>query len=86
MVLIKNIGYEKILHDLEAKKLDSWREYELVRIAENVDVEPIHLLKMVCPSTGKIHVGRVPPTCLFAREAATLRNGGIDPEMFGVEQ
>ena len=81
MVLIKGIGYEKLCNDLEAKKLDSWREYELVQIPQ-IDVEPIHLLKMTCPSTGHIHVGRVPPDCLKARHAATLRNSGIDPEEF----
>ena len=84
MILIKGMGYEKILHDLEAKKLDSYREYELLKI-DNVDVEPIHLLKMICPSTNQIHVGRVPPSCVSAREAATLRNHGIDPESFAWE-
>jgi hypothetical protein len=84
MCLIKNIGYDKICQELEAKKLDSWREYELVKI-ENADVEPVVLLKMTCPSTGKIHAGRVPPDTISARKAATLRNHGIDPETFIVE-
>ena len=84
MCLIKNIGYDKICQELEAKKLDSWREYELIRI-DNADVEPIVLLKMICPSTGKIHASRMPPDCLKARDAATLLNCGIDPETFLIE-
>lgn len=84
MVLIKNIGYQKLFHELEAKKIDSWREYELYRI-ENVDVEPVHLLKMVCPSTQHVHIGRVPPSIIFAEEAATARNKGIHPSEFAME-
>ena len=84
MTLIKGIGYEKMCQDLEAKKVDSWREYELLRI-ENVDVEPIQLNKMTCPSTGKIHVHRVPPDIKSAREAIKWSNFGIDAESFVVE-
>ena len=84
MTLIKGIGYEKMCQDLEAKKVDSWREYELLRI-ENVDVEPIQLNKMTCPSTGKIHVHRVPPDIKSAREAIRWSNFGVDAESFAVE-
>lgn len=41
--------------------LDSWQEYTLLEIAADLDEEPILLLKMTCPSTGLIHVSRVPP-------------------------
>ena len=34
-------------------------DYE--RITHDLDVEPIVLLKVVCPSTAKVHVLRVPP-------------------------
>lgn len=27
----------------------------------NIDIEPIYLLKMTCPSTGQVHAVRVPP-------------------------
>lgn len=81
-VLIQQIGYEKMFQQLQAKKIDSWREYDLFHIAENVDVEPIRLLKMTCPSTGKIHVHRVAPDIMLAREAITQVNSGVDPERF----
>lgn len=84
MCLIKNIGYDKICQDLQAKKLDSWREYELLRI-DNADIEPIILLKMTCPSTGKIHAARMSPDTKGAREAATKLNCGIDPSSFLIE-
>lgn len=60
-VLIQGIGYGRLCLELNATELDSWREYTLLVINHNLDVEPIQLLKMSCPSTGHIHVLRVPP-------------------------
>lgn len=85
-VLIQGIGYSRICQELEAEELDVWREYTLLKIDNNnVDVEPIYLLKMTCPSTAYIHVTRVPPTTRSAREAIRWVNWGIDPEEFSVE-
>jgi hypothetical protein len=52
---------------------------------EDVDMEPIYLLTMTCPSTKKIHALRVPPDMKSAREAIRWVNLGIDPEEFGVQ-
>ena len=60
------------------------RVYALLRIASRIDVEPMCLLKMTCPSTGHIHALRVPPTARSAREAIRWVNGSIDPEEFPV--
>jgi len=68
-VLIQGIGYDRILQDLGAVELDTWREYSLLKIQADIDVEPIHLLKMTCPSTNHIHVLRTPPDITSAREA-----------------
>jgi hypothetical protein len=84
-VLIEGIGYERICSELQAESLDTWREYELLRI-DNADIEPILLAKMTCPSTGFVHVHRVPPESRTAREAITWVNHGVDPESFLVEQ
>lgn len=84
-VLIQGIGYSRICQELQATELDSWREYTLLRIESEVDVEPIYLLKMSCPSTGYIHAMRVPPTMRSAREAISWMNWGTDPEEFSVE-
>ena len=85
-LLIQEIGYARLCQELQAVSLDTWREYELLRIEEeDLDVEPIFLLKMTCPSTGSIHVVRVPPEMTSAREAIRWANWDIDPEEFSVE-
>lgn len=84
-VLIHGIGYERICQELQAIELDSWQEYTLLRIDSNIDIEPIYLLKMTCPSTGHIHALRVPPDMATARDAITWVNWGIAPEEFAVQ-
>jgi hypothetical protein len=83
-VLIQGIGYARMCKDLEAKSLDSWKEYELLLI-EGVDVEPVVMVKMTCPSTGLIHAHRVPPDIKTAREGIKWINHGIDKEEFLIE-
>lgn len=81
-VLIQEIGYARICQELHAQKLDSWREYSLLRINIDFATEPIQLLKMTCPSTGFLHAMRVPPYLTSAREAIRWVNWGTDPEEF----
>ena len=83
-ILIQQIGYDKICTDLDAELLDEWREYCLLKIPD-IDIEDVYLLKMTCPSTGHIHVTRVPPTVASAQEAITWINHGIDPTLFQKE-
>jgi len=84
-VLIQAISYKRICQELEAVELDSWQEYSLIRIDQKIDVEPISLLKMTCPSTGEIHILRVPPKLKSAREAIHWVNWGIYPEEFIIQ-
>ncbi|MDB9511632.1 hypothetical protein PN499_10600 [Kamptonema animale CS-326] len=84
-VLIQGIGYDRICQELAAVELDTWQEYTLLKIDNNVDFEKIYLLKMTCPSTGNIHILRVPPDVSSAREAIRWVNWGIDPEEFAVQ-
>jgi len=81
-VLIQGVGYARLCQDLDAIELDSWQEYTLLKIENDVDVEPIHLLKMTCPSTAYIHAARVPPNLRSAREAIRWVNWDTDPEEF----
>lgn len=81
-VLIQGIGYARIVEELQAIELDYCQEYTLIKIDSNIDVEPIYLLKMTCPSTGYIHALRVPPDKNSAREAISWVNWGVDPEEF----
>ncbi|MCX7594462.1 MAG: hypothetical protein N2235_11990 [Fischerella sp.] len=84
-VLIQGIGYARILEELQAKELNSYREYTLFKIENEIDVEPIYLLKMTCPSTGFIHVLRVPSNVKSAQEAITWVNWGVAPEEFVIQ-
>jgi hypothetical protein len=84
-VLIQGIGYDRLCQELQAVELDAWREYSLIRIDSQVDVEPIYLLKMICPSTASIHAARVPPEITTAREAIRWVNWDTDPEDFSAE-
>ena len=84
-VLIQQIGCDRICHELATQTIDTWREYTLLKIDADVDVEPIHLLKMTCPSTNHLHVLRVPPTLTSARKAIRWVNWDVDPEAFAVE-
>jgi hypothetical protein len=83
--LIQGIGYARLCQELQAKELDQWREYTLLEIEQEVDVESIVLLKMTCPSTGYIHTIRVPPEIRSAREAIRWVNWDTDPIEFAVE-
>jgi hypothetical protein len=89
-VLIQGVGYARICQELQATELDSWKEYTLLRIDVDIDgfdqeLQPVLLLKMVCPSTGYIHAIRVPPKMTSAREAIRWVNWGIDPEELSVQ-
>jgi len=84
-VLIQGIGYDKICQDLQAVVINTWREYELLKIDLDIDSEAVYLLKMTCPSTDKIHALRVPPHFNSARDAIRWVNWGIDPEEFEIE-
>ena len=95
-VLIQQIGYERICDELEAVEIDSWREYRLLRI-DGVKtmyrgddyytdvIETLVFLKMTCPSTGHIHILRVPPEMTSAEAAITWVNHGIHPDEFTVQ-
>jgi Leucine-rich repeat (LRR) protein len=84
-IVIEKIGYERLCQELQATELDAWREYTLLKIDAKVDVEPIHLLKMTCPSTAHIHTLRVPPTLTAAHAAIRWANWDIDSEAFALE-
>jgi hypothetical protein len=96
-VLIKQLGSEKIFDELKSCTLDIWKEYTLLKI-DNVetiydkdgdpieeDGEPMLLLKMTCPSTGHIHILRVPPDMTSAEAAITWVNHGIHPDKFAIQ-
>jgi leucine-rich repeat protein SHOC2 len=95
-ILIEQVGYEKICDRLNAVNIDSWREYTLLKIdrieiifdrdpEQEIDREPMLLLKMTCPSTNHLHILRVPPEMTSAEAAITWVNHGIHPDEFDVQ-
>jgi hypothetical protein len=85
-VLIQGIGYGRLCQELEAEEIDSYRDYRLLELAIEDELdEPIYLLKMICPSTGFIYVVRVPPDIEDARSAVAWINWDVDPETFSIE-
>ncbi|MEM7715596.1 MAG: DUF6745 domain-containing protein, partial [Cyanobacteria bacterium P01_A01_bin.68] len=94
-ILIQVIGYNRICKELGAIELDSWNEYTLLKIENYTEInnshnsqnnsEPMHLLKMTCPSTEHIHFLRVPPDITSARVGITWINWGVDPEEFEIQ-
>ena len=80
---------------MSADKLDTWREYTLLKIDgveavydredEPIEREPMVLLKMTCPSTAHIHILRVPPEMTSAETAITWVNHDIHPDKFAVQ-
>jgi len=84
-ILIQEIGYERLIKTLGATVKDTWREYELIDlVAPNMPIQ-YRLLKMTCPSTGEIHILRVPPDCDTAENAITWCNRGHHPDEFLVQ-
>lgn len=83
-ILIQGIGYAKLCQAFNSVVIDTWGEYTLLKIEHDIfyDSEPVHLLQMICPSTGHLHVRRVPPDLTSARDAICWINGGIDPDEF----
>ena len=84
-VLIQGIGYDKICQEFPVTELDMYQEYTLLRIDLLEEIEPIHLLKINCSTSGVINFLRVPPKIKTAREAISWKNGGVDTEQFVFE-
>jgi leucine-rich repeat protein SHOC2 len=92
--LIEVIGHEQIFQELDAFTIDSWREYTLIEIGniqniydngEPIGTESMLLLRMICPSTGHVHILRVPPEMVSAEDAIVWVNYGIHPDQFTVQ-
>jgi hypothetical protein len=82
--ILRKVGVGALPQKLDARCIDAWREYELYKI-EDVDIEPVHILKMQCPSTEAIYAHRVPPDIKKARKAIKWMNNGIDAKEFMAE-
>ena len=71
--LIRKIGHNRMLKELNAKVIDKRNEYELLSINKINNEERLYL-KMTNPSTGLIHVEAVPRECQTVLQALAVRN------------
>jgi hypothetical protein len=82
-VLIERIGYELFLQQvggvIRDRDTDAGGERQLICIAFEDD-EPLLLLKVICPSTGHLHVLRVPPYMDTCHQSAAWIAGFDNPD------
>ncbi|MEH2051902.1 DUF6745 domain-containing protein [Nostoc sp.] len=82
-VLIERLGYETFLQQvgglIRDRDRDVGGERQLVYIPFEDD-EPLMVLKVTCPSTGHIHILRVPPHTQSCHQAAAWIAGFDNPD------
>ena len=82
-VLIERLGYETFLQQVGGlvrdRDLDAGGERQLIYVPFDDD-EPLMALKVTCPSTGHLHVLRVPPYMQSCRQAAAWVAGFDNPD------
>ncbi|MEH2201083.1 DUF6745 domain-containing protein [Nostoc sp.] len=82
-VLIERLGYETFLQQvgglIRDRDRDAGGERQLVYIPFEDD-EPFMVLKVTCPSTGHIHILRVPPHMQTCHQAAAWIAGFNNPD------
>jgi hypothetical protein len=82
-VLLERMGYEAFLNKAEAETLDRDRdpggERRLLRVPMQRD-EDLVCVSVICPSTGRRYVIRVPPTMRSCRQAVAWIAGFDDPD------
>jgi hypothetical protein len=82
-VMIERVGFEKFLREVKAEELDGDRdrggERRLLRVPL-ADDEPIVVVSVHCPSTGRQYLVRVPPTTRTCRQAVAWTAGFDNPD------
>jgi hypothetical protein len=81
--MIERAGFEKFLREVNAEVLDNDRdpggERKLLRVPL-ADDEPIVVVSVHCPSTGRQYLIRVPPGTRTCREAVAWTAGFDKPD------
>jgi hypothetical protein len=82
-VMIERVGFEKFLSEVKAEILDQDRdrggERKLVRVPLPED-EPVVVVSIHCPSTGRHYLVRVPPTIKTCHQAVAWTAGFDNPD------
>lgn len=80
-ILFEIIGFEKILAEFKSRKIDSWNEYHLLEITEQLDTQPVTLLIMPDRnSNSEVKIIRVPYGITSVRQGMKWLEKGIDYE------
>ncbi len=84
-VLIERLGYEKFLQQvggiIRDRDQDAGGERQLIAVPFEDD-EPLMVLKVICPSTGHLHLLRVPPDMETCYQAAAWVAGFNNPDLY----
>ncbi len=82
-VLMERLGYETFVQQVGGlvrdRDRDAGGERQLICIAFDDD-EPLMVLKVICPSTGHLHILRVPPYMRSCHQAAAWIAGFANPD------
>lgn len=82
-ILIERLGYETFLQQVGGlvrhRDRDAGGERQLICVPFEDD-EPLMVLKVICPSTGHLHILRVPPDMRTCHQAAAWVAGFSNPE------
>ena len=91
-VMIERIGYDEFFRQAEAAELDRDMDKGGIRRLLKVEFEeasgfrgreePIVVLSVIDPSTGRSYIIRVPPTTTTCRQAAAWIAGFDDPDQY----
>ena len=80
---IEKLGYETFIAQvggvIRDRDTDAGGERQLVCVAFEDD-EPLMLLRVICPSTGHLHVLRVPPDMVSCHQSAAWIAGFDIPD------
>ena len=82
-ILIERLGYEKFLEQvggtIRDRDTDRGGDRQLIYVPLEDD-EPLMMLKVTCPSTGHLHLLRVPPHMRSCHQAAAWTAGFNNPD------
>lgn len=82
-VMIERVGFEQFLREVNAEVLDTDRdrsgERKLLRVPLTND-EPVVVVSLLCPSTGRQYLVRVPPQMRTCHQAVAWSAGFDNPD------
>ncbi len=71
---LDDLAWAKIFEKMKAVEIDSWEEYKLLRVVEEINIQSKQFLKVTNPHTGEVRVFRVSMRFASAIEAAEWVN------------